>query len=345
MSATDVSPRASGDQSPEVKHPGRKRRTRLLLAAGAGLAFLTFAVVEGTSYWTEGRFRVSTDDAYVRADNTVVAPKVAGYVHELLVSDNQPVTAGQLLARIDDRDFRDALDQALATEEAAEASVKNIDAQLVAQQSSIKEADAAVRASQASLGLAQRNDVRRQKMAATGYGSTEQADAAASDVKQQAAGLERLQAAALASRQQVGVLRSQRALAQAQLAHASAERRQAELNLSYTNIVAPIDGTVGARSVRAGQYVQAGSQLMAVVPMQQVYARPRRSASTPSPVTTCAAAWTAWRRRAGWSSACSRPTTPPATSPRSSNGYRSRSSSLSGVRSPDGCARECPSAR
>ena len=108
-------------------------------------------------------------------------------------------------------------------------------------------------------------------MAATGFGSTEQADAASSDAKQQAAGLERLRAAALASRQQVAVLQSQRALAQAQLAHATAGRRQAELNLSYANIVAPIDGTVGARSVRVGQYVQAGSQLMALVPMQQVY--------------------------------------------------------------------------
>ena len=274
MSATDVSVRAS-ERSPKpskAKHAPRKRRMgRLVLGAGAALAALAFAAVEGRSYWTVGRFQVSTDDAYVGADNTVVAPKVAGYVHELLVSDNQPVRAGQLLARIDDRDFRDALDQAIATETAAEASVKNIDAQLIAQQSNIKEADAAVSASEASLGLAQRNDVRRQKMAATGYGSTEQADVASSDAKQQAAGLERLQAAALASRQQVGVLESQRALAQAQLAHATAERRQAELNLSYTNIVAPIAGTVGARSVRAGQYVQAGSQLMALVPMQQVY--------------------------------------------------------------------------
>ena len=274
MNATDVSSRASDRLSKptEAECARRKRRIgQLALGAGAGLAVLAFGALEVKSYWTVGRYYVSTDDAYVGADNTVVAPKVAGYVHALLVSDNQPVKAGQLLARIDDRDFRDALDQALATEKAAEASVKNIDAQLVAQQSNIEEADAAVSASEAALGLAQRNDVRRQKMAATGYGSTEQADAASSDAKQQAAGLDRLQAAALASRQQVGVLQSQRALAQAQLAHATAERRQAELNLSYTNIVAPINGTVGARSVRAGQYVQAGSQLMALVPMQQVY--------------------------------------------------------------------------
>ena len=274
MSATDVSLRAedrSAAPSGATRPNGNRRVGRVAVGAVAGIAALAFATVEGRAYWTVGRFHVSTDDAYVAADNTVVAPKVAGYVHELLVSDNQPVRAGQVLARIDDRDFRAALAQSLATEQAAQANIRNVDAQLVAQQSNIRQADAAVAASQASLGLAQRNDVRRQKMAATGYGSTEQADTASSDAKQQAAGLDRLQAAALESRQQVGVLQSQRALAQAQLARAAAERRQAELNLSYTDIIAPVDGTIGARSVRAGQYVQAGAQLMAIVPLQQVY--------------------------------------------------------------------------
>ena len=119
MSATDVSVSASerSSKQSDAKHAPRKRRMgQIVLGAAAGVAVLAFAAVEGKSYWTAGRFHVSTDDAYVGADNTVIAPKVAGYVHELLVSDNQLVRAGQLLARIDDRDFRNALDQSLATE-------------------------------------------------------------------------------------------------------------------------------------------------------------------------------------------------------------------------------------
>ena len=260
----------SSDQPAE--HDRRPRRwARHLLFLTAGLLALVLLVVWAVGYLRHGRYQVTTDDAYIRADNTVVAPKVGGYVGELRVTDNQPVRAGQVLARIDDRDLRAALDQAVAAEQAAQAAVRNVDAQVTAQGSTIREADAATIAAVASLGLARRNDVRRQKMAQTGYGSTEQADNAATEAKAQAAGLDRLRAAATASREQVGVLQSQRAMAVAQLAHARAARHQAELNLSYATVVAPVDGTVAARTVRVGQYVQAGSQLMAVVPLQAVY--------------------------------------------------------------------------
>jgi membrane fusion protein, multidrug efflux system len=250
---------------------GRKRLIVRSAIAAAALVVLGGSAVAGTHYWTVGRFQVSTDDAYVKADSTIVAPKVAGYVAQLLVDDNQPVKAGQVLARIDDRDFRTALDQASATVDAATASVANLDAQITAQGSAIRQADAAVAASTASLGFAQRNDQRRQEMAKVGYGSVEQADNASTDAKTQGATQERLRAAAVASRQQIAVLTSQRQLMLAQLAHAQAAKQQAALNLSYTNIIAPVDGTVGARSIRVGQYVQAGNQLMAIVPLQRVY--------------------------------------------------------------------------
>ncbi len=253
------------------EHRRRRLSIRAFVLVGAAVAAAAGASVAGSHYWTVGRFQVSTDDAYVKADTTVIAPKVPGYIRDVLVTDNQPVNAGQVLARIDDRDLTAALDQAKANEQAAAASVQNVDAQIVAQGSAIRQSDAAVAAGSATLALARRNEVRRQKMAQTGYGSTEQADSAATDARQQAAGLERMQAAALGSRQQVGVLQSQRALAEAQLARARAERRQAELNLGYTKLIAPTSGTVGARSVRKGQYVQVGNQLMAIVPTQQVY--------------------------------------------------------------------------
>ncbi len=261
-------PRADADAERQVRG---NRLGRRAIAACAIVAVAGIGSWAGNQYWTVGRFIETTNDAYVKANSTIVAPKVSGYIAALLVDDNQTVKAGQTLARIDDRDLRAALDEAAASVAAAEASVANLDAQIVAQGSQIGQADASVAAASAALSLAQRDDSRRKKMAQVGYGSEEQADGAATDVEEKAAALKRLQAAALNARQQVDVLTSQRQLAQAQLARAEAARRQAELNLSYGGITAPIDGTVAARTVRLGQYVQAGTQLMALVPLQKVY--------------------------------------------------------------------------
>lgn len=267
----DARPRADAEQVPPVRQKLTKRRVRQAMAACAGLALAAAGGWEGFQYWTVGRFMESTDDAYVKADSTIIAPKVSGYVARLLVDDNQSVKAGQTLARIDDRDLRAALREATANVAAATASVANLGAQITAQGSQIRQADASVAAAAASLGFSQRNDVRRRKMAQIGYGSEEQADNASTDTQEKAATLERLQAAALSARQQVDVLTSQRQLAQAQLARAEAAMAEAELSLSYTTVTAPIDGTVAARTIRVGQYVQAGTQLMALVPLQRVY--------------------------------------------------------------------------
>jgi membrane fusion protein, multidrug efflux system len=242
-----------------------------ILGGVALVALVGAGGAAGLQYWNVGRFMVSTDDAYIQADSTLVAPKISGYVAVLLVDDNQTVHAGQVLARIDDRDFRAALDEATANVAAATASIANLDAQIAAQGSAIKEADAAVAAASAALSLAQRNDARRREMARVGYGTEEQADNASTEAKEKLAALQRLQAAADGARQQLAVLNTQRQLAQAQLARTEAVQRQASLNLSYTEIVAPVDGTVGARTVRQGQYVQAGTQLMALVPLPQTY--------------------------------------------------------------------------
>jgi membrane fusion protein (multidrug efflux system) len=238
---------------------------------GVSLVVLVAAAVAGEGYWTTGRFVQTTDDAYVKADSTIVAPKISGYIASLFVDDNQAVKAGQALVRIDDRDYRTALGEADANVAAATAAVANLDAQIAAQASRIREADASVISAQASLSLSQRNSQRRLTMAKVGFGSVEQADDATTDAQEKTAALTSFQAAAATARQQVQVLTAQRALAQAQVARSEAQRDQARLNLGYTDIVAPIDGTVGARSTRVGQYVQAGTQLMALVPMRHVY--------------------------------------------------------------------------
>lgn len=255
------------DASPKAD---RKLIKRGLLIA-ALLAGVAVAADFGYRYWTVGRFIESTDDAYVKADYTTIAPKVAGYIKEVLVNDNDHVKAGQLLARIDDRDFQAALSQARADLKAADAAIANIDAQIQLQQSLIGQAKATVDASQASLDYAVSDAARSARLITNGVGTQSRAEETESARRQATATVERDQAALVAAQTKVPVLQTQRDQAAAQRDRAAAAVQQAELNLSYTNIVAAVDGTVGARSIRVGQYVTAGTQLMAVVPLHSVY--------------------------------------------------------------------------
>jgi membrane fusion protein (multidrug efflux system) len=241
-------------------------------AIGAGVAGLLVAGgVYGYGYWTTGRFLESTNDAYVQADYTIIAPKVSGYIAEVMVDDNQPVKTGQVLAKIDDRDFSTALAQAQADVEAAEASIRNIDAQLALQEASVDQASADIASAEAGVTFAKQDHSRYQDLMKTGYGTVQRAQLANADLQQQTALLQHDRAALVAAQKQIEVLKTQRSEADAQLAHNQAVAQQATLNLSYTTITAPIDGVVGARSLRTGQYVQAGTQLMALVPLQASY--------------------------------------------------------------------------
>lgn len=241
-------------------------------AIGAGVAGLLVAGgVYGYGYWTTGRFLESTNDAYVQADYTIIAPKVSGYIAEVMVDDNQPVKTGQVLAKIDDRDFSTALAQAQADVEAAEASIRNIDAQLALQEATVDQASADIASAEAGVTFAKQDHSRYQDLMKTGYGTVQRAQLANADLQQQTALLQHDRAALVAAQKQIEVLKTQRSEADAQLAHNQAVAQQATLNLSYTTITAPIDGVVGARSLRTGQYVQAGTQLMALVPLQASY--------------------------------------------------------------------------
>ena len=249
----------------------KRGRTRKLLLVGASLLALTGTVYFGWQYWTVGRFEVSTDDAYVQADNTTIAPKVSGYIGAVLVGDNEQVKAKQALATIDDRDFRVALDQAKADVAAANAVVATKQAALDAQQSIIEAARSTISVDQANRPFAQQDDKRSSSLAATGYGSVQNAQQAASRTAGARAAVARDSAALETAIRQLDVLKGELAQARATLAHNEALRDQAELNLSYTTIVSPVDGVVGNRTLRVGQYVQAGTQLMAVVPTQAAY--------------------------------------------------------------------------
>ena len=249
----------------------KPRRLRKLLLVGASVLALAGGAYFGWDYWTVGRFQVSTNDAYVKADNTTIAPKVSGYIGEVLVGDNEQVRAGKVLARIDDRDFRVAVDQAKADVDAAKAAVANKQAMLTAQQSVIEAARATIAVDQANLTFAEQDDKRYSQLAATGYGSIQNAQQAASRIGAARATLARDTASLQSTITQLDVLKAELAQARATLAHDEALLRQAEFNLSYTTIVSPVDGVVGNRTLRVGQYVQAGTQLMAVVPTAAAY--------------------------------------------------------------------------
>ena len=248
-----------------------KRTLRRILLGSAAAMVVAGAAGFGGYWYKTGRFLESTDDAYVQADFTTIAPKVSGYIADVKVEDNQAVKAGQVLAVIDDRDFRTALAQAQADVASAKAEVDNIAAQLEQQQSVIQQAQAAILSDQAGVKFAQQDYQRFHMLTATKATSVQDEQRAQSVLDQQNANLQRDRAALSGAKQQVDVLTTAKAKAETQVQRLQAAQAQAELNLSYTTITAPIDGSVGARSLRVGQYVQAGTQLMAVVPLHAVY--------------------------------------------------------------------------
>jgi membrane fusion protein, multidrug efflux system len=265
-------PKADHDNVAAVAGPrDLKAQLRKLLLAGAAVAVLAGAGWYGWDYWTVGRFQVSTDDAYVKADNTTIAPKVSGYLTEVLVGDNERVKAGQVLAQIDDRDFKVALDQAKADVAAARATLASKQAQLEIQQSVIEAAQATVEVDIANKTFAGQENKRYTDLAATGYGSVQNAQAAQSRNAGADAAIQRDKANLMSAQKQVELLKAEVAQATAASARAAALQRQAELNLSYTTITAPIDGVVGNRTLRTGQFVQAGTQLMSLVPTTGAY--------------------------------------------------------------------------
>jgi len=253
-----------------VLKPSRQaiKRAALALTLALGVAG---AADFGHYYLTTGRYLESTDDAYVKADSTIIAPKVSGYIAEVLVADNEPVKAGQLLARIDDRDFRTALNQAHADVAASEAAVKNLNAQIELQEPLIQQQAAEVDAAEANLKFAQEEQARYDNLMKSGSGTVQRAQQTDAALRAQTAQLQQGKSGLIAANKKIEVLATERAKALAQLDHARAVEQQAALNLFYTQISAPVEGTVGARSLRVGQYVQAGTQLMAVVPLDQVY--------------------------------------------------------------------------
>ena len=251
----------------DTTKPKSRKALKLAVAAAAVLGAGAYA----GHWWLDGRFLEKTDDAYVGGDVTVISPRVAGYIAELKVSDNQLVHAGDLLARIDDRDYRAALAKADGAVHAEEAALTNVDAQASLQ-------DALIRQSQAEIDAAAAEEVRTRDdqhryatLVRTNAVSVEAAQRADASFKSARANSDKARASLLAARRQLDVIQSQRQQAQAALEQAIAARDLARLDLGYTELRAPVDGYIGNRRARVGSYVAAGTQLLAVVPAQGLW--------------------------------------------------------------------------
>jgi membrane fusion protein, multidrug efflux system len=244
---------------------------RSVLAAAGAIALLVIASFYGDYYWTTGRFLVSTDDAYVQAHSVLISPRISGYISEVPVDDNQSVKAGEVVARIDPRDYQTALDQARANVAAAQASINTLNQQIAQQKLVVEQDRQQVVSDQAALVFSQQNFRRYTQLAKTGYGTVQRAQQAQADITERQAAVQHDTTVVAAAEKQIDVFEGQLAQANAALAQQQAMEHQAELNLSYTTITAPVDGTIGVRTLRVGEYVQAGTQLMAIVPLEAVY--------------------------------------------------------------------------
>jgi membrane fusion protein (multidrug efflux system) len=243
----------------------RRSRRRLALA---GAAFLTVAAAGwyGYDWWTVGRFIESTDDAYVGGDVTVIAPKVAGFIAEVAVADNQEVHAGDLLVKLDDRDYRAALAKAVAAVAGQQATLANLEATRRLQLATIGQAQAELAATAAEVTRTKYDVDRYRALSQDQFASAQRFQQADADYRKALAADAKARAALDAAECQLEVIETRKQQTQAALAGAIADRETAQLNLGYTELRAPVDGTVGNRSARTGAYATIGAQLIALVP-------------------------------------------------------------------------------
>ena len=259
-----------------AKAPGqvRTRSARAGKLAMLGVAMLVAAGAAGTfgyRWWTVGRFIEATDDAYVSAHNTTLAAKVAGYVSSIVVEDNSHVRAGDVIATIDDGDFRLAADAARDKVATQQATVDRIGRQIVAQQASVAQSKAQLVSAQAGETRMRLELDRQQALAQREFASRQTLEQAQSNRDQAVAGVQSAQAAVDAADANVDVLKAQQQEAAKTLEELRTALAKAERDLSFTVIRAPVDGVIGNRAVQTGDFVQTGQRLASLVPLDDVY--------------------------------------------------------------------------
>jgi membrane fusion protein (multidrug efflux system) len=253
----------------DLKQRGRGRRLRLLgvIAIVVGGVAAWF----GYDYLTVGRFLVSTDDAYVQAYNTTIAAKVAGYVASVPVTDNTHVRAGDVIATIDDGDYRLAVDSAREKVATQEATVARMAHQITAQEAAVEQTKTQLVSAQAAATRTELELARQTALVARDASSRQLLEQAQANRDQAVAGVQGAQAAIDSAAANVEVLKGQRQEAISTLDELKTALAKAERDFSFTVIRAPIDGVIGNRAVQVGDYVQTGQRLASLVPLDEVY--------------------------------------------------------------------------
>jgi membrane fusion protein (multidrug efflux system) len=252
--------------SPAAK-PGKRKFMFMGLFALVALA----AIGYGVYYVFIGRFYISTDNAYVRANNTTLGARVSGHVAAILPADNSIVRAGEVVFRIDDGDYRIAVDAARSRIATQQATIDRIGRQVTALESATEQAKAQLASSEAALKRAELDFDRQQALSTKGFASRATFEVSEAGRDQGAAAVRSAQAAFDAARDNVEVTKAQQAEARAQLAELQTQLAKAERDLDFTSVRAPVDGTFSNRLVNTGDFIQAGQRLANVVPLDDVF--------------------------------------------------------------------------
>jgi membrane fusion protein (multidrug efflux system) len=272
------SPAAKNVSSQDAHVEKPKEETRKPVASPPplwplGVAIIIAALFAVLVLWIIFRPRadVWTNDAYVTAHIALIAPRISGQVVSVEVDDNQQVKAGQVLVTLDPRDYETAVAEAQAAVERDKAEYADASATLARQPPLIEEQEGNAAAARARLAFAEHDARRFGNLAQTGAGTIQQQQQADTNLQQSRAQLQSALASLDAAKKQIDVIRAQQQSAKAAIMVDEARLTQAKLNLSYTGILAPLDGMVGQRAVQVGNVIAPGATLMAVVPLDQAY--------------------------------------------------------------------------
>ncbi|WP_112664323.1 HlyD family secretion protein [Microvirga flavescens] len=264
-----VSAKSAGTSTP-VEKPKRKIGKKPVLLAVLGVV-LAFGGYEGAHWLTTGRFMVSTDDAYVQADITILSAKISGYVSSVAVVNNQSVKAGDLIARIDDGDYRLALQSAKDKLATQGSTIQRIGRQIEAGRASVVQAEAQVSAAKAESERADADYARQLQLSQSNYASKATLDTAKAARDRADANVKSAEAAYTAAQANVDVLLAQQIEGQRVAAELQTAVEKAQRDLSFTEIRAPVDGVIGNKAAEVGTYLQPGTRLAALVPLTSVH--------------------------------------------------------------------------
>ncbi|HEY0909114.1 MAG TPA: HlyD family secretion protein, partial [Bradyrhizobium sp.] len=257
--ATPAEPAAAKSGKRKLVLPGI-----VALLALAGAAY-------GVDYFLVGRFFVGTDDAYVRANNTTLGARVSGHIAAILPADNAVVHSGDVIFKIDDGDYKIAVDAASTKIATQQATIDRIGHQVTALESAVVQAKAQLTSAEAGLKRAGLDFDRQEALNTKGFASRATFEVSEASRDQGVAGVKSAQAAYDTALSNVEVTKAQQAEARAQLAELQTTLAKAQRDLDFTSVRAPVEGTFSNRMVSTGDFIVVGQRLGNVVPLDDVF--------------------------------------------------------------------------